>query len=281
LKPDGYVPVFTPVDDATFRTIRERYDYDKRVPLDARVVERVDTPDWTREKINYVVNGKTVDAYLYLPKAFRRPLQVVHFAPPGDVVNGYRTLPHSMEVSLAALMRAGRAVFSVEMEGFLGRPHPAGWVEPERSREEYVDLIVQNVTEMRRGLDYLDTRPDIDHTRLAFLGISAGGGPGVYATALEPRYRAAFFLGTGIGARDARTAPAANRVNFVPHIAAPKFMLQGRYDEDTPYESLSLPMFKLMREPKRMQVFEGSHIAPMEIMIPAITKFFDETLGPV
>jgi eukaryotic-like serine/threonine-protein kinase len=281
LKPSGYVPVFTPVDDATFQTIRHRYDYDAHAPLNARVVERVETPDWTRETIHFDVNGKNVPAYLYLPKAFRRPLQVIHFAPPGDVVGGYRTLPHSTEVNLGPLIRAGRAVFAVEMEGFLGRPHPAGWVEPDIAREEYVDLNVQYVTEMRRGLDYLDTRPDIDHARVAFLGISAGGGPGVFVTALESRYRAVAFFGSGLSRGDARAIPAASRVNFVPHIAAPKFMLQGRYDEDTPYETQSLPMFKLMREPKRIHVFEGSHIAPMEVMIPAITKFLDETLGPV
>ena len=83
----------------------------------------------------------------------------------------------------------------------VGRPHPPGWLIPDRSQEEYVDLNVANVTEMRRGLDYLETRPDIDRTRIAMLGISAGGGPGVFVTALEPRYRSVVFAGTGIPSR--------------------------------------------------------------------------------
>jgi DNA-binding winged helix-turn-helix (wHTH) protein len=34
-------------------------------------------------------------------------------------------------------------------------------------------------------------------------------------------------------------------------IAAPKMMLHGRYDEDTPFKSEAEPLFRLLREPKR------------------------------
>lgn len=280
LSPSGFVPVYKPVDDRTFAEIRRRYEY-KRDPLDARVIESVDTPDWTREKVTYVVAGKTVPAYLYLPKGFRRPLQVIHYAPAGDVTGGYRTLPHSIEVQFAPLIRAGRAMFSVELEGFLGRPRPPGWVRPDPAEEEWVDYTVSRVTEMRRGVDYLETRQDLDRSRIALLGVSAGGGNGVHITALEDRYRSVVLGGTGINPREERSAAAANRINFAPRITAPKLMLHGRYDEDTPLKSHTEPMFRLLREPKRLELYEGGHIAPLEIAIPAITKWLDETMGPV
>jgi dienelactone hydrolase len=280
LSPSGFVPVYKPVDDRTFAELRRRYEY-KRESLDARVVESVETPDWTREKITYVVAGKTVPAYLYLPKGFRRPLQVIHYAPAGDVTGGYRTLPHSIEVQFAPLIRAGRAVFAVEMEGFLGRPWRPGWVTPDRAQEEYADYNVSRVTEMRRGIDYLETRQDLDRSRIALVGVSAGGGPGVFVTALEWRYRSVVFAGTGISMREQRFAAAANRTNFVSRISAPKMMLHGRYDEDTSLKSEAEPMFRLLREPKRLELYEGGHIAPLEIAIPAITKWLDETMGAV
>jgi hypothetical protein len=40
-------------------------------------------------------------------------------------------------------------------------------------------------------------------------------------------------------------------------------------------------MFRLLREPKRLELHEGGHVAPQEIAIPAITKWLDETMGPV
>ena len=134
---------------------------------------------------------------------------------------------------------------------------------------------------MRRGLDYIETRPDLDRTRIALLGISAGGGPGVFVTALDSRYRSVVFAGTGISKREERYAAAANRINFVPRINAPKLMLNGRYDEDTALASEAEPMFRLLREPKGIVVYEGSHATPLEILIPATTKWLDETMGSV
>jgi hypothetical protein len=40
-------------------------------------------------------------------------------------------------------------------------------------------------------------------------------------------------------------------------------------------------MFRLLREPKRLQIFEGAHVPPAEVLVPALTKWFDETMGPV
>jgi len=137
------------------------------------------------------------------------------------------------------------------------------------------------VTEMRRGLDYLETRQDIDRSRIALFGVSAGGGPGIFVTALESRYRSVVLAGTGISPRTDRYAAAANRINFVSRISAPKLMLHGRYDEDTSLKSEAEPMFRLLREPKRLELFEGGHIAPQEIQVPTITKWLDETMGPV
>ena len=39
---------------------------------------------------------------------------------------------------------------------------------------------------------------------------------------------------------------AANPINFAPHIRAPKLMVQGRYDEDTPLRTAAEPLFKLL-----------------------------------
>lgn len=280
LSPNEFVPVLKPVDDRTFEQFRQRYEY-ARSPLHAEVTERIETTDWTREKIGYTVADKRVSAYLYLPRGFARPLQVIHFAPAGDVFNGIRTLPQSIEAQWAPLIRAGRALFAVELEGFLGRPRPSGWTLPDSSQDEYVDYTIGRVTEMRRGLDYLETRPEIDRARIAFLGVSAGGGTGIFISALESRYRAILFSGTGIPLRPTNFAPAADRTNFVPRISAPTLMLQGRYDEDTSLKSESEPMFRLLHVPKHLEVYEGGHIAPLEISTPVFTKWLDKTMGPV
>ncbi len=89
------------------------------------------------------------------------------------------------------------------------------------------------------------------------------------------------FAGTGISKREQGIAPAANRTNFVSRIRAPKMMLQGRYDEDTSLKSECEPMFRLLTEPKKLELYDGGHIAPQEVYIPAFSKWLDETMGPV
>jgi hypothetical protein len=140
-------------------------------------VETVQTRDWERQTISYTgVSGSTVTAYLYLPRGFRRPLQVIHFAPAGDVEVGLRTLSASIEANLSPFIRAGRAVFSVVLEGYLERPLPPGFEPPDSRSNEHVDFVVKRVTELRRGLDYLESRQDLVSSRIAFFGPSAGSG---------------------------------------------------------------------------------------------------------
>ena len=273
------VPKYQPVPDREFEEIRKRYEY-AHTPLNARVVEAVETTDWRREKITYDVGSNKVFAYLYLPKGFKRPLQVVHWAPAGDVDGGFRTLPASIEANLGPLIRSGRAVFSVLLEGYVGRPRRPELAVPDTRSTDYVDYAVERVVEMRRGVDYIETRPDLDHTRMGFMAQSAGGGVGLPLTAIEKRYRSTLFIGTGIAPRTISDAAAANRINFAPRITGPKLMLTGKYDEDTPlYESQSL--YALLREPKRQQMYDGGHAPPIDVFVPTMQKWFDETLGKV
>ena len=88
------------ITDRTFEEIRKRYDYPK-TPLNARIVEAVETRDWRREKIAYDAGRNTVFAYLYLPKGFRRPLEVVPLPMPGPVWFSGQRLPASQFRELA------------------------------------------------------------------------------------------------------------------------------------------------------------------------------------
>ena len=58
-------------------------------------------------------------------------------------------------------------------------------------------------------------------------------------------------------------------------------MLQGRYDESSPYASQFEPLYRLLREPKRAVIFEGPHVPPRELYLRESQKWFDETLGKV
>ena len=280
LSADSDIPIYKPVDDRTFERIRQRYEYAKP-PLNVRVVETIETTSWRREHLLYEVAGKVVPAYLWTPKGFKPPFQVIHFSPAGDVTGGHRALEGSAEGWMGGLIRGGRAVFSVVLEGYIGRPKPPDGGEPDSRSDAYVDDVVGRVIELRRGLDVLAARKDIDMSRVAFIGPSAGSYAGVILTAVEPRYRSVLFIGTRVLPDEVSDAAGANRINFAPRIAAPKMMLQGRYDESAPLENAAEPLFRLLREPKRLEIYEGTHVPPTDLFIQTTTRWLDETVGPV
>jgi pimeloyl-ACP methyl ester carboxylesterase len=58
-------------------------------------------------------------------------------------------------------------------------------------------------------------------------------------------------------------------------------MLHGRYDENVPLKSQAEPLFRLLPEPKRLEIFDGGHVPTPEVRIRAFNAWLDETLGPV
>jgi formylglycine-generating enzyme required for sulfatase activity len=181
------VPTFKPASPQEFVALAAAYRYDK-TPLDARIEQTTDTPAWKRERISFNgANGARAIAYLYLPTNAPRPLQVIHLIPAGDVASGFRSLPDAMDDRMAPFVKAGRAAFAVVLEGYIERLRPAGFVPPDPGTVEFKEMIVSRVTELRRGLDYLETRPDIDATRIAALAPSAGSALGLILGAVEPR----------------------------------------------------------------------------------------------
>jgi hypothetical protein len=102
--------------------------------------------------------------------------------------------------------------------------------------------MVSRVTDFRRGLDYLDTRADIDPNKIAFLDISSE--ENVIVPAVDPRYQSVVLMGFGLPKVYLNCIDEANPIYFAPHIRAPKLMLNGLYDEADNFKSAAEPLSK-------------------------------------
>lgn len=221
------IPVYSPLPASAFsaRLAKDRY---QKTPLDARIEETRQTPEWTREKISFNgADGERALAYLYRPHHVATPMQVLHYVPGGDVDSGHRALPESMDDRMGMFVKAGRAAFGVVLKGYIERLSPAWSVAPDPGTVEYLERIVNRVTDVRRGLDYLETCPDVDMTRLGFVGPSSGARIGMVLAAVEPRYTAVVMIGAGLPASYQRYVPDANPIDFVSHIRGPKRSLRA------------------------------------------------------
>jgi eukaryotic-like serine/threonine-protein kinase len=275
------VPVYIPTSDETFKGFLSHYRYDK-APLEAQVIEVRETAEWRREKITYLgANDERVIAYLYLPKSSSSPYQGIQFVPAGDVYGNYFSLAESVEMQIAPFIKAGRAVWAVVFKGFKERENPPDYVGPRWSTVKRREELVANTTDLSRGLDYLATRDDLDVNRLAYYGYSQGAEEGLIYAAVESRYRAVLLVAGSLPRTSAAWLPEVTPANFASHISAPKLLLNGKYDEVAPLKMKIEPLYNLLREPKRQILYDAGHSPPLEIIVPIINSWLDETLGQV
>jgi dienelactone hydrolase len=142
-------------------------------------------------------------------------------------------------------------------------------------------MAILQVTEFRIGLDYLETRSEIDMGRIAHAGFSWGAvSQAIVFDAVEPRIRSIVYIGGGL--RPSARLPEVNVWNFVTRVTQPALVLTGRYDEEWPADPYARNLFELLPNPDNQLVLvDSGHLPPLELRNPIINSWLDETLGPV
>ena len=170
--------------------------YDKSLPLNAKVVDSFVYMDVTIEKIIFESRpGVFVTANLYLPNNREGKVPVVLFqsghAPLGKAHDSYRRA--SMTIA-----KEGIAVLSIDPIGQGERcirevPSPVmehqffgnrNWLNGE-------SLTKCFVADAMRAIDYIETRPELDATRIGANGTSGGGTMSALIAAIDDRIKAA------------------------------------------------------------------------------------------
>jgi formylglycine-generating enzyme required for sulfatase activity len=267
-----------PVGDEVFRAYKGLYDYDAR-PLDARLDERDEIPaEWNIERVSVTAGYGTerLPLILLLPKNGRPPFQAAVYFPGSDATRATSSRT-AYTKWLQFLVRSGRAVaFPVYQQTYERRRQPTG-------ANFLREISIQRGQDLRRTVDYLASRPDIDDSRLAFFGVSLGAQLGPVYLAVEPRLKTGVLLSGGF---ETWTVPAeTDPVNFAPRVTQPVLMVNGREDFDLPYETAQIPLFNALgtaAADKRHAVLEGGHIPPRpQLVYKEILDWLDRYLGPV
>ena len=272
-----------PASDEVFRVYRSIYSYD-RTELEARL-ESVDeaSPHWRKEKItfNAAYGNERVIAYLFLPRNAAPPYQTVVYFPGASAF--YQKSSAGLEPGgLDFILRSGRAllypVYKASYERGQGLLVDWGDLGPNVKK----DLIVWWSKDLGRSIDYLETRTDIDSTRLAYYGLSAGAMVAPIMTAIEGRFKASVLVAGGWFFD--RVPPEADGIHFAPRARMPVLMLNGRLDFVFPVETSQLPMLRLLGAPdkdKRHVLFDAGHGLPRIPVIREVLDWLDRYLGPV
>ena len=163
-----------PTDDVSV------FSYDPKAPLGLQVVSSEKQEGITIQTITYVSpKGGRVPAALIIPEG-KGPFagMVLMHGAPGEY---QQMLPDGK-----VLARCGAVVLMIDAPfarlGQEQNPFTFG----DRDRENQIQLII----DLRRGVDLLLARPDVDPKRLGYLGISYGGAMGGLFAGVEKRLKA-------------------------------------------------------------------------------------------
>jgi cephalosporin-C deacetylase-like acetyl esterase len=159
------------------------FTYDTGVSLNVKQVSVKVRDGVTIQDITYTgSNGDTVPAYLVIPKGTGKFAGVIwgHWLMPG-AANSNRE-----EFLEEAIALAPNGVVSLLIDAPQSRPNFKPTPNPA--------LVAQQVVDLRRGLDLLVSRPDVDAAKIAYVGHSWDAGTGAILDATDKRLAAFVFM---------------------------------------------------------------------------------------
>lgn len=135
------------------------------------------------------------------------------------------------------------------------------------------DRTVQTIVELRRAVDFLQSRPEVDGKRIAFAGISAGARAGAILAGVEHRIEAFDLMSGGATPVSSYVKLAPQRVRgpvsrylgqvdplrYIRRAAPERLLFQdGRRDQVVPRAALT-GLYRVASEPKEIRWYDSGH----------------------
>ena len=273
-----------------FEELVAMFDYDSGTPLNVKEVSSKDQDGVTVKDITYdrLGGGAPVEAYEVLPQGdgpFAAILFVHWYEPESPLSNRSQFLDE-------ALAMAQKGVVSLLISTHWSQPT---WFREGRSLASDYDDSLAQVKELRRALDVLESLPQVDQTRIAYVGHDFGAMYGAVLSGVDPRAKAYvliagtksfsdwFLLGTHLTDSEQqsfidRMAPLDPRA-YIAH-AAPAYVL-FQFGTQDPYVSKedASAFFRAAAQPKEIMRYDTGHAMDLPEIRVARDNILEWQLG--
>jgi dienelactone hydrolase len=265
-----------PMDAPAYAVATSLFTYDAKLPFNPHVISHTDTVGFTRDKI--AINGwrgSRIPLLLAIPKdsAAKHPLIVLL-----DGIGGWKerwwlaTSWSRGRLLVDSLLASGYAVVMSDMPASGERTYENDFETSESfigKLPQWQDFGIQNTIEVRRLLDYLQTRPEIDADRIGALGLSHGGMMTFILSAIDPRIRVAV---AGLAPQQ-KIPDVLLPLNYAPHIGIPFLMMAGRQDSWYTASQVQETENALGSKQKQLVWYDVGHRLPPEYAGAAVAWF--------
>jgi dienelactone hydrolase len=252
------------------------FDYDKQAPLGVKELGVERRGDVSVYDITYASpKGGLVPAYLVVPKG-KGPFAAVIW---GHWYWQNSPMRNRKQFLDEAVVLAEAGVVSLLTDGPVARPGHVQNREP-LNEQQTVDFV-QQVVDMRRGVDVLLARKNVDPKRIAYVGHSYNAGVGGILAGVERRFKAFVLMAGGLSDEVNAKTPQyqefrqkvgpekldafvakyyyLDQGKFVSHAAPAVVFLQYATQETFLTPELARQYEAIVSEPKRFKLYEAPH----------------------
>jgi dienelactone hydrolase len=247
------------------------FDYDKSVPLDIKIIGTEKRGKVIIHDITYASpKGGVVPAYLVVPKG-KGPFAAVVW---GHWYWNNSSMRNRKEFLDEAIALAPSGVISLLPDGPIARP---GFVadNSELNEKQTTDLV-QAIVDMRRGIDLLLARNDVDPKRLAYVGHSYHASVGAFLSGIDRRAKAYVLMAGGLSDEvDLKSAEYRAYRDKVGPERFDAFIEKYKWLDQGKYIGHAAPAFVFMQfatqerflKPERVRLYDPYVSAPKKLKI--------------
>jgi uncharacterized protein len=274
------------------------YNYDASLPLNPVLKELPDETESLAElrkrwHLTYSsTNGERVTSIFTLPQKFAGPYPaVILLAGSG----GHKDTDY-VRIASNMFSTMGYATLSIDAQyhGERSKPGKSGDIHL-IGKDDMRDAWIQTVVDLRRAVDFLVSRRNIDTSNLGYLGFSQGGMIGGTFIGVEPRIKAACLAIPGGGfyeeGKKRGLVTPENDVQFLANAKMtdpmyflgqfsprPLLVLSAKKDELIP-KSMTDALYNAAKDPKGIKWYNSGHVLPPTALITDAKEFFLKHLG--
>ena len=268
-------------------SVLKYYEYDRQLPLEDSVILLSDSLDYSLSSVEFTsIHNKRVTGLLSVPSDSEPSPVVILLHGVGD-----RKTVDYIEAGHDYFVKSGYAVLRLDVANHGDRKeHDYDFDLVDGYRYWTRDIITQTVFDLRRSIDFLNTRKEVDHNRIGFFGISLGGIIGTIFCGVDERVKIPVIALAGgnlslMFGMDAFTEETKDffsiidPINFVEQISPRPFLMINSENDEIIAPLTSKLLFKKADEPKKIIWYPSKHRdLPIEKAYPESIKWLKKHL---
>ena len=270
-----------PYSEKAFEALKGMFTY-KPTPLNPVVESRKkEGRGWIREtvSIDAAYNKERLIIHLDLPERCKPPYKTLVYFPGGNSFHQTKFSRNFLWEPWDLLPENGRVLVSPIYAGTFER---GGGDLGRFVKKSFFQRFYEYLNDLRRTIDYLETRNDIDGKSIVYIGACSGALLGPVFSPYEDRIRGLILVSGGISNPVAHPKPKGL---VQPFVTVPVLMLNGKYDYAFPLKTHQKPLFDLIATPpehKKHVIYDCGHLPlPRAPMMKEIFDWLDKYQGPV